>query len=146
MSKFTYHVDEQDLAFIKGLATGDRLDGGFKVKVPANQPCILYDEHNVISIINPDEDADYHKLYAINTTAIGGYEGVFALDEEEALDMLADWTEEHAPGLVQTYEEALDDSDGKETWVDEFCGPVGNHGLYFTERGHGPVIVEVKRD
>ena len=147
MNKFTYHLAKFDLAFLVGLSTLDTPQhSGFKVKVKRGQPCILYDNHNVISIINPEDSESYDNLYAINTTAIGGFDGVFADSQGEALDLLADWCQRYAPGLIQTWEEAVSCSDGNEEWANEYYGPVGNECLFFTELGQGPIVKEVNRE
>ena len=138
MSKFTYHIAEQDLAFLVGLNTEpDSFTPGFAIKVKKGQPCILYENHNVIRFVNPEDHDCYENAYAIATNAIGGFDGVFADDIEEALHLLADWAQLHAPGLVMTFQEAVAESDGREDWAQEFYGPVGNECLYFTERGQG---------
>ena len=147
MNKFTYHIAKKDLAFLVGLSTINAPTcSGFKVKVKKGQPCILYDNHNVISIINPEDSYGYDNLYAIAATAIGGYDGVFADDTEEALHLLADWCHIHAPGYIQTWEEAVSCSDGNKDWANGYSGPYGNESLYFTELGQGPTIKEVKRE
>lgn len=59
---------------------------------------------------------------------------VFAYNETEALDLVADYCEEHMPGLCADHYELADHCDTGET-VDEYAEAhnltcCGNHGIY----------------
>lgn len=161
---FEFLVADRDYAFVMGLPTqgsGEFMledkDIGFDVKVHAGEPFIRHVRTDyVIRIINPDDRWSYDHLYAVNVTIIGGYYGVFADSEEEALNMFADYCAElvddpddpnakkrRLPGLIWNWNDMQEEG---EEFSEEFDGPWGNEGWYFTERGHGASSREVKFD
>lgn len=146
--RFKFEVAETDLAFIKGLETITR-----EVKVPKGQPYILHTSDHVISIINHEDRWGYEHLYAVNVTAIGGYDGVYADSEDEAIYFFADYCAEQVPdpdnegqtkmrypGLIQTWMEIVEDvgEEAFENYSGDYSGAWGNEGWYFTEHGHSP--------
>lgn len=141
-AQFKLHVAKEPVGFMHGFEV-DKRD-----KIYA-QPGEVYIEHvssaHVITIINPDDRWFYSYLYAINTTAIGGWYGVYADEADEAIDIFADYCQEFKPGLVQTAQDIIDE-DGEEAYENysgDYAGPYGNKCLYFTERGHGVHIERV---
>ncbi len=165
-SRFKFDIADEPLSFIKGLPVQwgygegeDRVVLNRAVKVENGQPYILHiASDHVIPIINPEDRWAYAKLFAVNTTAMGGYDGVYADEDDEAIDMFADYAAEQVPdpdnegetkmrwpGLIQTWVEIVEDV-GEEAFNDysgDFSGPYGNEGWYFTEHGHMPTAEEV---
>lgn len=151
---FKLEIAERDVAFVKGLPVQgsgefmlDDKDIGFEVKVKAGEPYILHvNSDHVIPIVNVEDRWNYDNLYAVNTTAIGGYHGVYADSVEEALHIFADYCAEmvpdpddpgemkqRLPGLIWDWSEMQDE---EEEYPEEFDGPWGDGDWYFTERGH----------
>lgn len=111
-----------------------------------------------IPIINPDEHPYHDHLWICNVNPISGYYGVYADNEQEAFDMLADYAAETIPdpqvpnfihmrwpGLIASWSEVMDEYDEDEQAVADFCsGPFGNEGWYFTCGGNGIHIWEVQ--
>jgi hypothetical protein len=155
--RFKFEIAEQDLAFIKGLdvrwVVGD-MTLTRAVKVMEGTPYILHvNSDHVIPIVNHEDRWSYEYLYAVNVAMIGGYHGVYADDEWEAIHLFADYcaeqvpdpenprrTKQRFPGLIMSLAEAE-----REEYPEEFSGPWGNESWYFTERGH-PATAERVRD
>lgn len=105
---------------------GARLDGDLVIK--DSDTWITY------PIINQDDRWYGDHLFAIAIGPISGWHGVYANNMQDALDILADWCEDHAPGLVDNYDNLLKEYDYDEQAVIDFnTGPAGNHGVYFTD-------------
>jgi len=143
-ARFKLHVAKKPVGFMHGF---DMHQG----EEPKARPGQVYIEHvssaHVITIVNPEDRWFYGNLYAVNVTAIGGYDGVYADNEREALDIYADHCQEFKPGLVQTAQDIIDE-DGEEAYENysgDYDGPYGNEGLYFTDRGH-PATAERVHD
>ena len=98
------------------------------------------DNMRAIRLLNPDDRYYCRKTYMIE---IGCYWGtaflVYARCLQEAIDVVADYAREYAPGLLCTelvdeaYQEAIDDGmEPEEAWekATEDCSPVGNYGDY----------------
>jgi hypothetical protein len=164
MADFEFLVANRDYAFTMGLPTQgsgefmlDDKDIGFDVKVHAGKPFIRHvRSDHVIRIINPDDRWFYDHLYVVNATVIGGYDGVFADSEEEAIHMFANYCAEmvpdpddpgemkqRLPGLIWDYNEMHDE---EEKFPEEFSGPWGDCDWYFTERAHPATAQEVPFD
>jgi hypothetical protein len=162
-SLYKFEIADKDLAFSKGLPTSWEVDGlgdiGFAVKVKAGEPYILHvGSDHVLTIINPQDRWAYEHLYAVHTTAIGGGNGVYADNDEEALDIFADYCAEQVPdlknegqtkmrwpGLVQTWVDIVEEvgKEAFEQYSGDYPGPYGNEGWYFTERGSGHMTEKV---
>ncbi len=165
-SRFKFDIADEPLSFIKGLPVQwsygegkDKVTLNRAIKVEMGQPYILHvTSDHIISIINPEDRWAYEKLFAVNTTAIGGYAGVYADSDEEALNLFADHcakqvpdpenegkTKMRWPGLIQTWMEIVDDVgvEAAEQYSGDFYGPYGNEDWYFTEHGHMPTAEEV---
>ena len=155
MIDLEFQIAEKDLAFIKGLEVEwsygegeDKVTLRHDVKVKQGEPFILDVKRDyVIRIHNHEDRWDYDKLFALNVSAIGGYDGMYADSEEEAFNLFADYCAEDIPdpdnpghekmrfpGFIASWSEAMADFDEDEQAVcDFYCGPYGNEGWYFTE-------------
>ena len=77
-------------------------------------------------IVNKDdyEENFWNHNYKITVTAQGLEFIVNANNEQDAIDYLIDYCQEHHPGLLMTHEETFE-----EEFIDDYiCG--GNEGLY----------------
>ena len=85
-----------------------------------------------ITIVNQDDynNRFWKKNYLIRVTYQGIPFIVNADNEQEAIDYLIDYCEEHCPGLVSTYQELID-AGYTDIEIDELITG-GNHGLYLT--------------
>lgn len=104
-------------------------------------------EHNKMTVINEGNYGE--KLYKIGVCTglawIAEY-GVYAYNEQEACDLLADWLEENESGLCTDYWHLNDLCDSFQS-VDEYAGAhnltcCGNHGVYLAIEN----ITEIKEE